>query len=103
MFMAGSMRPETGAARVLLIGFLLLILAAVSGYTAQLTSYLTRKQFSTVFRVCAQSCGAVRVCICTGICIDICKCCMYIWICICVDVCIYMFMYHVYVCMYGST
>lgn len=52
MFLAGSMRPETGAGRTLLVGLLILTLAISAGYTAQLTSILTQQAFMMPLEAC---------------------------------------------------
>jgi hypothetical protein len=54
MFLAGSMRPQTGAGRTLLVGMLILTLAISAGYTAQLTSILTQNAFDTVIEACGE-------------------------------------------------
>jgi hypothetical protein len=56
MFMQGQFRPVTGPARVLLLGFLLMVLAALAGYTAQLASFLTNKGLVCALPVCVAQC-----------------------------------------------
>jgi hypothetical protein len=54
LFCQGQFRPVTGPARIMLLGFLLMVLAAIAGYTAQLASFLTNKGLVSSVLVCAK-------------------------------------------------